>query len=143
MMRLVNVPMRLVLGLPVPTPLGGRLMLVWITGRKTGRVYRQPLSYVRDGKTLLSPGGGRWKLNLQDGRTVRIRLGGRDFSARPELISETGEIERLLADMTKVNPRVQAFTGIRLGPDGRLDRDRLQDAITHGFRIVRWHPVER
>ena len=66
-MKRVNVPMRLVLGMPFPTPLGGRLMLVYFTGRKTGRPYRQPVSYVRDGDVLLTPGGGKWKLNLTMG----------------------------------------------------------------------------
>jgi hypothetical protein len=45
-MRAVNVPMRAVLSLPFPAPHGGRLMLVYVTGRKTDRRYRQPLSCV-------------------------------------------------------------------------------------------------
>jgi hypothetical protein len=45
--RVLNVPMRFVLGLPVATPLGKRLMLVFLIGRKTGRQYRQPVSYIR------------------------------------------------------------------------------------------------
>ena len=57
-MRIVNIPMRIVLGLPVATPPGKRLMLAFIVGRKTGKTYRQPMSYVRDGETLLTPGGG-------------------------------------------------------------------------------------
>jgi len=78
-MRIVNVPMRVVLGLPVATPLGKRLMLAFIVGRRTGKTYRQPVSYVREGTgtTLLTPGGGRWKLNLQDGEPVRLRIRGR------------------------------------------------------------------
>ena len=36
-------------------------MLVSFTGRRTGRRYWQPLSYVQDGNTLLTPGGGNWK----------------------------------------------------------------------------------
>ena len=55
-MRIVNVPMRLVLRLPFSTPLGKRLMLVYLKGRKTGREYKKPISYVRDGETLLTPG---------------------------------------------------------------------------------------
>src|SRR5271169_5577365 len=65
--RVINVPMRALLSLPFATPLGGSLMLAYITGRKTGRWYRQPLSYVRDGDALLTPGGGNWKLNLSAG----------------------------------------------------------------------------
>ena len=63
-MRVVNVPMRGVLGLPFATPLSGNLMLISYTGRKTGKAYRQPVSYVRDGETLLTPGGGRWTRTL-------------------------------------------------------------------------------
>jgi F420H(2)-dependent quinone reductase len=139
MMRVINVPMRVVLGLPFATPLSGRLMLVFLTGRKTGKSYRQPMSYVRQGTTLLTPGGGKWKLNLQAGRPERIRLRGRDVLVRPELVSDIDEIERLLAVMTAANPRVSTFVAIPTGPDGRLDRARLETAVKHGFRVVRWH----
>lgn len=54
--RVINVPMRILLGLPFPTPAGRRLMLLYLTGRKTGRRYRQPVSYIGDGDTLLTPG---------------------------------------------------------------------------------------
>jgi endonuclease YncB( thermonuclease family) len=82
-MRAVNVPMRALLGLPVATPLSRNLMLISYTGRKTGKPYRQPVSYVRDGDTLLTPGGGRWTRNLGEGRPVRIRLRGRDRRQEP------------------------------------------------------------
>ena len=81
--RIVNVPMRALLSLPVPTPLSRRLMLLHHTGRVTGRHYRQPISYVPDGDTLLTPGGGRWTRNLRDGEPVRLRLRGRPSPRRP------------------------------------------------------------
>lgn len=37
LMRWLNPPMRMVLELPFPTPLSGRLMLLKYEGRKTGR----------------------------------------------------------------------------------------------------------
>ena len=94
--RVVNVPMRVVLGLPISTPLGKRLMLVYLTGRKTGKRYKQPISYVEDGDTLLTPGGGRWKLNLVEGRPERVRLNGNDVLLRPELVRDPEEVERLI-----------------------------------------------
>jgi hypothetical protein len=136
--RAVNVPMRAVLGMPFPTPLGKRLMLVYLTGRKTGRAYRQPVSYVRDGETLLTPGGGRWKLNLVDGRPTRVRLRGRDVLLRPELVRDPCEIDRLLGVMSSVNPAVARFVPIPKGEDGHYERARLAAAVRHGFRIVRW-----
>jgi len=139
MMRAVNVPMRAVLSLPVPTPLSGNLMLLSYTGRKSGKAYRQPVSYVRDGQVLLTPGGGRWTLNLAGGRPVRIRLRGRDVAARAELVTDPAEVERLLEVIAAGNPRAARFVPIPRRADGRLDPDVLDAAIKHGFCIVRWH----
>lgn len=136
-MRVVNVPMRLLLRLPFKTPLNRRLMLLSFTGRKTGRAYRQPVSYVPDGDTLLTPGGGRWKLNLREGEPIRIRLRGRDVSARPEFVRNVDEVERLLRKMMALNPRITSFVPF-LGRDGSLDRGLMEAAIDHGFSIVRW-----
>jgi deazaflavin-dependent oxidoreductase (nitroreductase family) len=133
------VPMRAVLGLPVATPLSRRLMLVFLTGRRTGKSYRQPVSYVRDGEVLLTPGGGNWKLNLAEGQAVRVRLGGRDVLARPQIVADPAEVERLLAVMTAANPMAGRFVAIPKGPDGKLDPARLETAVRYGFRIIRWH----
>jgi len=141
--RVINVPMRFVLGLPIATPLGGSLMLAFIVGRKTGKVYRQPISYVRDGDVLLTPGGGTWKLNLRPDVSVRIRLRGRDMMAAPELVSDPDEVDKLLMTMAAANPRAAAFIGVARGQDGRFDRADLERAIQYGFRIVRWLPATR
>ncbi|HKD33411.1 MAG TPA: hypothetical protein VKB73_08070 [Gaiellaceae bacterium] len=138
--RVVNVPMRLVLGLPISTPLGKRLMLVYLAGRKTGRHYRQPISYVHDGQTLLTPGGGRWKLNLVEGQPTHVRFRGRDISLRSELVRDPAKVERLLSVMSAKNPMVGRFVPIPKGAEGHYDPDRLKLAIQHGFCIARWSP---
>jgi hypothetical protein len=137
-MNAVNVVMRLVLRLPFPTPLGGSLMLLSLKGRKTGRLYRQPVSYVRDGAVLLTPGGGRWKLNVPEGQPVQVRLRGRDRWLRPEFIRDPDEVESTLKRMVVINPRVASFVPI-VGRGGDVDRDRLENAVNHGFGIIRWH----
>ena len=137
--RVTNVPVRRILGLPFATPLSGRLMLLHLTGRRTGRSYRQPVSYVRDGTTLLTPGGGNWKLNLVDGQPVPVRLRGQDRTVRPELVRDREAIEELLGVMIRANPMVGRFVGMRRGPDSRFDPRALDRAVAHGFVIVRWH----
>ena len=137
--RIVNVPMRAVLSLPFPTPLSRNLMLVSYTGRKSGRGYRQPLSYARDGAALLTPGGGRWTLNMEGGRPVRIRLRGHEVPARPELVRDPGEVERLLDVIVAGNPSAARFIPLPRLADGRLEPTALAAAIDHGFSIVRWH----
>jgi hypothetical protein len=137
-MRLVNIPMRRVLQLPFPTPISRRLMLLHFTGRKSGRAYRQPVSYVVDGETLLSPGGGNWKRNLREGEPIRVRLRGQDRRARPEFIRDPAEVERLLLTMMEANPRLTSFVPF-VGSDGRIDQAGLSSAVAYGFCIIRWH----
>jgi deazaflavin-dependent oxidoreductase (nitroreductase family) len=138
LMRIANVPMRRLLSLPFETPIGRRLMLLTLTGRKTGRIYRQPVSYVEDDGVLLTPGGGRWKRNLVEGRPVSVRLRGRAVLATPELVGDPDEVDRLLRRMMSRNPRLSSFVPF-IGQDRRIDPDRLRTAIDYGFRIVRWH----
>ena len=139
-MRMLNVPMRRILGLPFRTPLSKNLMLLYLTGRRTGKSYRQPVSYVRHGDgTLLTPGGGKWKLNLEPGRPEKIRLGGHDVLARPDLVADIDEIDRLLGFITTANPRAAGFIPISRHDDGHFDRAGLANAVSHGFRIVQWH----
>ncbi len=142
-MRAVNVPMRAALSLPFATPLSGNLMLIAYTGRKSGKAYRQPVSYVRDGDVLLTPGGGRWTLNLAGGRPVRIRLRGRWSPARAELVTDPAEVERLLGVIGAKNPRATRFIPIPRRPDGRLEPEALDAALRHGFCIVRWRLGEQ
>jgi hypothetical protein len=141
-MRAVNVPMRAVLSLPFATPLSRNLMLACYTGRKSGKSYRQPVSYVRDGDVLLTPGGGRWTVNLAGGRAARIRLRGHDTAARPELVTDPAELERLLGVIAEKNPRAARFIPIPRRPDGHLEPEALGAALRHGFCIVRWHLPE-
>jgi hypothetical protein len=54
--RVVNVPMRGLLSLPLAIPISRRLMLAHYTARKSGKAYRQPVSHVEGGDTLLTPG---------------------------------------------------------------------------------------
>lgn len=91
-------------------------MLVHHVGHRTGRHYRQPVSYVTDGGTLLTPGGGRWTENLRDGETVLLRLRARAVSAETELIADPEEVARLLLIMTAENPMLPRFVRTRMTP---------------------------
>jgi hypothetical protein len=66
-MRAVNVPMRAALTLPFATPLSRNLMLISYTGRKSGKAYQQPVSYVGDGDVLLTPARRRVRPGLWQG----------------------------------------------------------------------------
>lgn len=138
LMRIVNVPMRALLSIPLPTPINARLMLLRIRGRRSGRVYRQPVSYVRDGATLLTPGGGRWTRNLVAGEAVPANPRGREQALFPELVSDPDAIVPLLERLIRGNPRASSFMPFVDG-EGRIDQRALGLALDHGFCVVRWH----
>jgi deazaflavin-dependent oxidoreductase (nitroreductase family) len=138
LMRLINVPMRMALRLPFPTPLNKQLMLLAFTGRKSGRAYKQPVSYIPDDGTLLTPGGGKWKLNLREDTSITVWLRGHKVMARPEFVRDADEVERLLKKMAAANPRVASFVPV-IESDGEVDQDKLENAIHHGFCVIRWH----
>ena len=111
--------------------LRGNLMLISYTGRKSGKAYRQPVSYVRDGDVLLTPGGGRWTLNLADGPPTRnwrragppVRAAQRcpaEPAKRSRSPYDSVELERLLGVIAEKNPRAARFIPIPRRPDGRL-----------------------
>jgi hypothetical protein len=142
LMNAGNVVMRRLLSLPFPTPLSARLMLLTVTGRRTGKVYRQPISYVRNGETLLTPGGGRWKLNLEPGRPVSLRIRGKDQPATPTIISDLDEVERLLTVIVAGNPAAGKFMPISIDDNGHVNVEQLKRAVSYGFCIISWQLVD-
>jgi F420H(2)-dependent quinone reductase len=138
-MGVVNHFTRPLLSLPFRTPMSKRLMLVEIIGRKSGRVYKQPLSYVRDGDALLTPGGGNWKLNLREDTANRIHLEGKWVAAVPELVRDPTSVTELLHRMHAASPGSARWIPV-LDQDGSVDQDKLAPALGHGFLIVRWRP---
>jgi hypothetical protein len=136
--RYFNPFMRLVLGSRAHRMMSGRLILLSFTGRRTGRSYLTPVSYVREGTDLLVPGGGAWWKNLTSG-TARVRLQGTWYVVTPEVIREPVALSAVLGRMLAINPAIAVFTGIRPGSDGRPFAKSLERERRRGFVVVRLH----
>ena len=115
-----------------------QLLLVSFTGRKTGRSYTTPVSYVHLGNELLIPGGGRWWKNLASG-PVSVRLQESRLPVTPEVITESQGMSEALGRMMANNPAVSVFTGIGRGQDGQPNPDDLERERRRGFVVVRLH----
>lgn len=136
--RYFNPFMRLVLGSRAHRMISSRLMLLSFTGRKTGRSYTTPVSYVLEGRHLLVPGGGAWWKNLASG-TARVRLQGVWHVVTPEVIQEPTALSETLGRMLVANPAIALFTGLRPASDGRLNPESLDRERRRGFVVVRLH----
>jgi deazaflavin-dependent oxidoreductase (nitroreductase family) len=128
--------MRFVLESRAHQMMSGRLVLLSFTGRKTGRSYKTPVSYVREGSDLLVPGGGAWWQNLTSG-TALVRLQGAWHVVTPQVVQEPEALSEVLGRMLAVNPAISVFTGIWPGPGGRPLAEALERECRRGFVVVR------
>src|SRR5437868_15446189 len=87
---------RFVLATPLHRIMSSQLMLLRFTGRKTGRSYTTPVSYVLDGNSLLVPAGGAWRRNLEAGPRASVRLRGVWRTVTSEVVGEPALADLLL-----------------------------------------------
>jgi hypothetical protein len=85
-LRFLNPLMTAVLRSPAHRLLSKKLMLLTLTGRRTGRTYTLPVWRHRspDGALVLSAGGA-WRHNLCGGADVSLRVDGRERAAHAVL----------------------------------------------------------
>jgi len=78
--KVVNPFVKAVLRSPAHGLLGSRLLLVTVTGRRSGRRYTFPVNYERDEERVVIhvgwPERKRWWRNLSDGGTVELLIDG-------------------------------------------------------------------
>ena len=98
--RLVTVLLRS----PLHRLADGRLALITVTGRVSGRSYTLPVMYERTDDVLevpvMWPERKRWWRNLREEADVRLRLRGRELPARAVVRERDGQVtvEVRLAD---------------------------------------------
>ena len=113
---------------------GGRLVTLYIVGRKSGRRYTVPVAYTRhDGALLIGTPFG-WGRNLRTGEPVDIRLKGRRRPADVRVFTDEVGVTELYAVMARDNHSFAKFNKIGLDRDGNPDPDDLRLAWAGGAR---------
>ncbi|MQY17224.1 nitroreductase/quinone reductase family protein [Nocardia macrotermitis] len=118
----------------------GKLLIVTVVGRKTGREYANPVGYASHEGDLLIGTAARWRRNLRQGEPVRVTLRGKEIRADWEVITEGESIADLYRIILEQNPVHGRFAGISLDSDGTVNRAELQAALAKGTAVVRLHP---
>ena len=81
----INRVMRLLLKSPLHGVMSGSVMVIYFTGRKTGRRRSTPVRYLREGESRVVCLTGRetgWWPNFLEPRDVLLQLAGRRVAAR-------------------------------------------------------------
>ena len=135
-LRLWNPAMRVLLGSPLHWPLSRWFAVLAWTGRKSGRGYSTPISYVREGNTLYATTADRWWRNLGGGASVAIRIGGRWHKARGIALQQ-GESRAGHERLFRAHPWFRRLAGIP-GRAGGPDPIALDRALAAGRVLIRF-----
>jgi deazaflavin-dependent oxidoreductase (nitroreductase family) len=118
------------------------LLLLSVTGRKSGRRYAIPVGYQRDGDDLVVMVSGarrkQWWRNYYEPRPVTVRLRGSERAGRAELVAPGSDEFRALADETlrRVPYMRRVFRVSDYDPRAGLRGDQL-DQLGEEVAIVR------
>ncbi|MFK5636148.1 MULTISPECIES: nitroreductase/quinone reductase family protein [unclassified Ornithinimicrobium] len=137
LLRVVNPVLRTVLRSPLRGALGRGLMLLHVTGRKSGRVYVVPVGrHVHEGQ-LVASAGGAWRRNLAGGAALEVTLDGRRRPAHGELVDDPYEVAQIFGDLlSQLGWKRANRLGLKLNVDRAPTTSELQAALVDR-RVVR------
>jgi hypothetical protein len=119
---------------------GGRLVVVYVVGRKSGQVYPIPVAYTAaDGVLLIGTPFG-WARNMRTGEPVDILLKGKRRQAGVEVFTDEHHVVEQFAIMARDNHQFAKFNKIALDGDGNPSPEDLHLAWAAGARAIRLIP---
>lgn len=106
------------------------VMLLTFTGRKTGRTYTTPVTYVRDGSRVRVFTQSPWWRNCRDGAEVTLLLQGAEHRGRSQAIDQDRpRMAEALSDLLRRVPRDAGYYDVKIGPAGKPDAADIERAI--------------
>jgi hypothetical protein len=142
LLRLASPALRVALRSPAHWPVSGRLLLLSVTGRRTGTTYTFPVRYHRDGDLLKVITANNWWRNLRDGPTpVTVWLRGRRRAATARAHHGDDTVAAELPDFLARNPALAKMYGIPRAPEGGYPAEHVRAAAAH-VAVVHIRPQE-
>ena len=119
LVALANPLVRGLLRSPLHSVVSKDILLLNHLGRKSGREYPTPVSYIRDGDTLRVCTSAPWWKNLRDRPDVTVVLKGKLQRVRATVCTDDSErIGAAITELLNDVPRDAPFYRIRLGDGG-------------------------
>ena len=111
----LNPLLRAVLRSPLHHAASKHLMILHVTGRKSGRIYDVPVGRHQYNGQLVASAGGRWRVNLSRGADVHVTLDGRRRRAHAELIDDPQRVAEIFAALiTQLGPKHANRLGMKI-----------------------------
>ncbi len=135
--RTVNKVMRPLLRSPLHRLVSKNLMLLSFTGRKSGKQYTLPVSYVQDGNVLLLGTETPWYKNLRGGVAVTAHVRGRNYQGTAEVIDDEAGMRQGYQTILTKYPGYGRFVDVQLDPDGQPNPEAVRRARERGLVVIR------
>ncbi|WP_169814775.1 nitroreductase family deazaflavin-dependent oxidoreductase [Nocardia crassostreae] len=138
----VNALMRTLLRVPgLSSVVGKRLLILHVTGRKSGKVYDVPVAYTRhDGEILIGTRLLPWVKNIRKDTPVQVSMGGPRRTADGEVATDNESVMRLYEIIANDNPTNAKFNGIGFNADGSPNKADIYQTWQQGGVVIRLTP---
>jgi deazaflavin-dependent oxidoreductase (nitroreductase family) len=115
-----NPILRWLLRSPLHFAVSENMMLMTYRGRKSGKSYTIPMSYLENGDVLytISSRDRVWWRNLRGGEDVTVRVKGEDVPAWAESIEDRRNVTMALGQYLRYAPERAKYMSVRITPDG-------------------------
>jgi deazaflavin-dependent oxidoreductase (nitroreductase family) len=129
-LRLGNPFLTALLRSPLHRMADGSMMLISVTGRRSGKVYTTPVNYLRDGDslTVVSMRERTWWRNLRGGAEVGLNLQGRGRRGWATVAESDASVAQALGRTLSSHPAHARFLAVTMRSDGTADPDDLARA---------------
>ncbi len=124
---------------PLHSLVDEQTMVITVTGRKSGKRYTLPVSYIRDGETLLviSQKDRTWWKNLRNGAQITVFLQGHALQARGETLTDTDMAANILLLILRQVPVYQRLLHLPLDATGQPEHPEALTRLAQDHVIVR------
>lgn len=130
----LNSLMKWMLETPVLQRIVGKTtLLIRYTGRKSGRSYVLPLSYLDLEESVLVAGhrSRHWWRNLQANPAVRVRRAGKDYSGLASVMANPDDALADYVTYLEAQPMVARIAGVPLDAEGKADVDKAREVLDY------------
>ncbi len=116
---------------PLQGMFNGNTMIIYYTGRKSGKAYHLPVDYLRIKNALITVSYKRrtWWRNLRGGADVKVLFKDKLAPARAQVVEDDQGVAEGLKELAVERPRNARMIGIHFGADHLPESASIHKAV--------------
>lgn len=122
---------------PLHRLLSGKRLVLYFTGRRSGKRYVTLVNYLQRGGELLITTDSSWWHNLEGGALVAVRLRGQQLAATAAAVRDPDLVAEALSALVRDHPPYGRWAHIHTGPDGTPEPADVHAEVARGRVLVR------